>query len=137
VLKCHLYDPDLNPSYAELAAQYATAVVPARPQHPKDKAIVEGLVKILLRYVRFRYRRHRFTSLADINRALTESIERINDRRHTRFGISRRKRFETVEKAALKPLPLVEDVGEWKEAKLHADCYVYVDGDYYSAPHIH
>jgi transposase len=44
VLKCHLYDPDLNPGYAELARQYATSVVPARPEHPKDKAIVEGLV---------------------------------------------------------------------------------------------
>jgi transposase len=37
VLKCHIYDPDLNPGYAELAAHYATAVVPARPDHPKDK----------------------------------------------------------------------------------------------------
>jgi Mu transposase-like protein len=137
VLKCHLYDPDLNPGYAELAAQYGTAVVPARPAHPKDKAIVEGLVKILMRYVRFRYRRHRFTSLTEINRSLSECIERVNDRRHTRFGVSRRERFETVERAALKPLPLVDDAGEWKEAKLHADCYVYVDGDYYSAPHIH
>jgi len=36
VLKCHLYDPDLNPGYAALAAQYSTAVVPARPDHPKD-----------------------------------------------------------------------------------------------------
>src|SRR5579862_2739164 len=137
VLKCHLYDPDLNPGYAELAAQYGTAVVPARPNRPKDKAIVVGLVKILIRYVRFRHRHHRFTSLSEINRALTECIERINDRRHTRFGVSRRERFETLERGALKPLPLVDDGGEWKEAKLHADCYVYVDGDYYSAPHIH
>ena len=29
------------------------------------------------------------------------------------------------------------DCAEWKEAKLHADCYVYLEGDYYSAPHIH
>ena len=34
----------------ELAAHYATAVVPARPGHPKDKAVVEGLVRILMRY---------------------------------------------------------------------------------------
>ena len=59
VLKCHLYDPDLNPAYAQLAADYATAVVAARPGHPKDKAIAEGLVKILMRYLRFRYRRKR------------------------------------------------------------------------------
>jgi transposase len=38
VLKCHLYDPDLNPGYAQLASQFSTAVVPARPDHPKDKA---------------------------------------------------------------------------------------------------
>jgi hypothetical protein len=138
VLKCHLYDPDLNPGYAQLATDYATAVVPARADHPKDKAIVEGLVKILMRYVRFRYRRHRFTSLPEINRALAECIERINDRRHTRFGISRRERFQTVEKCALKPLPIGDvDCAEWKDAKLHADCYLYIEGDYYSAPHIH
>jgi transcriptional regulator with XRE-family HTH domain len=138
VLKCHLYDPDLNPAYAQLATDYSTAVVAARPGRPKDKAIAEGLVKILMRYVRFRYRRQRFTSLAEINRALAECIERINARRHSRFGVSRRERFETLERAALKPLPLHDvDCGEWKEAKLHADCYVVVEGDYYSAPHLH
>jgi transposase len=137
VLKCHIYDPDINPGYAELASQYATAVVPARPARPKDKAIVEGVVKILMRYVRFRYRHHRFISLTEINRALADCVERINDRRHRRFGVSRRERFETLERSALKPLPIVDDVGEWKEARLHADCYVFIDGDYYSAPHIH
>ena len=138
VLKCHLYDPDLNPGYAQLASQYATAVVPARPEHPKDKAIVEGLVKILMRYVRFRYRRTRFTSLAQINQALSECVERINARPHTRFGVSRRERFESVEKAALKALPLNDfDNGEWSVATLHADCYVLVEAVLYSAPHIH
>jgi transposase len=138
VLKCYLYDPDLNPGYADLAAQFSTSVVPARAKKPRDKAVAEGLVKILMRYLRFRYRRHRFTSLYEINRALAECIERINDRRHTRFGVSRRERFETIEKAALKPLPIGGvDCGEWKEAKLHSDCYVAVEGDYYSAPHIH
>ena len=138
VLKCHLYDPDLNPGYAQLASQYATAVVPARPDHPKDKAIVEGLVKLLMRYVRFRYRRTRFTSLQQINQGLAECVERINARRHTRFGISRRERFETLEKMALKILPAdASDGGEWKVATLHADCYVMVEAVLYSAPHIH
>lgn len=105
---------------------------------PRDKAIVEGLVKILMRYVRFRYRRQRFTSIGEINRALSECIERINTRRHSRFGISRRERFEAAERAALKPLPVNEvECAEWKEAKLHPDCYVCIEGDYYSAPHIH
>lgn len=138
VLKCHLYDPDLNPGYATLAVHYGASVVPARASHPKDKAICEGLVNILMRYLRFRYRRTRFTSLAQINQAITECVERINARCHTRFGVSRRERFESVEKAALKPLPSEAwDGGEWKSAPLHADCYVSVESDYYSAPHIH
>ena len=138
VLKCHLYDPDLNPGYAELAAHYGTAVVPARVGRAKDKAIVEGLVKILMRYVRFRHRRQHFTSLPQINLALKECVERINRRPHSRFGVSRRERFQSVDKAALKPLPATPfDVGEWKQVKLHPDCYVQLESAYYSAPHIH
>lgn len=138
VLKCHLYDPDLNPAYAEVAGHFSTALVPARAGHAKDKAVVEGLVKILMRYVRFRHRRQRFTSLPQINIALKECVERINDRAHSRFGVSRRERFESVEKSALKPLPGVPfDIGEWRQAKLHPDCYIHIDAVYYSAPHIH
>jgi len=138
VLKCHIYDPDLNPAYAELAAHYGTAVVPARPGHPKDKAIAEGMVKILMRYFRFRYRRHTLTSVGEINRALTECMDRINRKPHTRFRVSRLERFEKIERAALKPLPRVGfEVGEWKTAKLHSDCYIAIESAYYSAPHVH
>jgi transposase len=77
VLQCHLYDPDLNPDYAQLAIRYSTSVVSARPGHPKDKAIAEGLVKISVRYAPFRYRGARFTSLTQINEALGECVERI------------------------------------------------------------
>jgi hypothetical protein len=133
-----LYDPDLNEDYAHMAAHFSTAIVPARVRKPKDKAIVEGLVKILCRYFRFRFRHSRFTSIAEINRALMVCVERINDQQHRRFGVSRRERFDTIEKAALKALPTTEyDGGEWKDAKLHPDCFVAVEGDYYSAPHIH
>jgi len=138
VQKCHLYDPDLNPGYATLAVHYGASVVPARASHPKDKAICEGLVKILMRYLRFRYRRTCFTCLAQVNEALSQCVERINGQRHRRFGLSRQERFEAVEKAALKPLPTDEcDAGEWKTATLHPDCYLYIEGDYYSAPNIH
>ena len=75
------------------------------PATPKDKAVVEGLVKILMRYQRFRYRRHRFSSIAEVNEALAECVKRVNERRNTRFGLSRRERFEQLERAALKSLP--------------------------------
>src|SRR5581483_7198207 len=29
------------------------------------------------------------------------------------------------------------EYADWKDATLHPDCYVYIEGDYHSAPHIH
>ena len=42
VSKACRYDPELNPSYQQLAAHYAVAVMPARPYKPKDKAKAEA-----------------------------------------------------------------------------------------------
>ena len=106
VLKCHLYDPDLNPGYAQLGVHFSTAVVPARPGHPKDKAIVEGLGETADALPALPLSAHALhLTRARSTRRSSECIERINDRRHTRFGVSRRERFEALEKAALKPLP--------------------------------
>ena len=136
VSKCHLYDPDLNPNYTEMARHYETAIVPARPYRPKDKALVEGAVKIVMRLFRWRYRRRTFTSLAEIREALLETVNIINLKVHTRFKVSRRERFEEIERVKLKPLPSVgfESV-DVKDVVLHADCTVQIESIYYSAPH--
>jgi transposase len=138
VIKAHIYDPDLNPDYVELASHYGAAIVPARARHPRDKALVENAVGILMRYFRFIYRRRTFTSLAEINRALAEAVVKLNSKIHTRFKVSREERFKQLEKATLRPLPLEPySMSEWKTPTLHPDCTVSVDGNFYSAPHIH
>ncbi len=38
VTKACRYDPDLNPTYQEMAMHYGVGVVPARPHKPRDKA---------------------------------------------------------------------------------------------------
>jgi transposase len=38
VIKACLYEPQVNRSYAEMAAHYKCAVLPARPRRPRDKA---------------------------------------------------------------------------------------------------
>jgi transposase len=120
VKKVHRYDPDLNPDYVELASHYGAAILPARPRHPKDKALVENAVGIVMRYFQFLYRRHTFTSLSEINQALRGVIQRINEKPHTRFKISREERFQALERAHLKPLPLDPySLIEWKVLKLH------------------
>jgi transposase len=51
VTKACLYDPALNRTYADLARHYDTALVPARPHKPKDKAKVEGAVLLVERWM--------------------------------------------------------------------------------------
>lgn len=136
VIKTHLYDPDLNPEYKELAHHYGTAVVPARPYRPKDKALVEGAVKLVMRAFRWRYRRHTFTSLSEIKRALLQVTNDLNEKKHTRFKVSRNDRFK-AEKEHLKPLPVQPyESFQIKDATVHPDSTIQVEYQFYSVPHL-
>jgi transposase len=64
------YDPDINLSYAELAAHYGMAVIPARPRKPQDKAKVEVEVQIVERWMLAALRKQTFFSLHDLNSGL-------------------------------------------------------------------
>ncbi len=138
VIKAHLYDPDLNPMYTELARHYGTAVVPARVRRPRDKALAENGVGQLMRLYHWMYRGRRAHSLTEINERLKAVYDRINGKVHSRFKTSRKNRFEKNERPALKPLPEhpFEQVN-WKTATVHPDCTVSVESNYYSCPHIY
>ena len=43
VTKACFYDPAINRTYGDMASHYDTAIVPARPKKPKDKAKVEAV----------------------------------------------------------------------------------------------
>ncbi len=73
VIKACLYDPVINRTYADLAAHYGTAILPARPYKPRDKAKVEVGVLIAERWLLGRLRHVTFTSLADLNREHSKS----------------------------------------------------------------
>lgn len=136
VTKTHLYDPDINEAYRDMAKHYDTAIVPARPARPKDKALIEGAIKIVMNRFRWKYRNHTFASIAEINRALKTVTDEINHKEHTRFKVSRFERWKQHEKPKLKSLPGTPfEIIEWKEAKLHPDSHIFMEGAYYSAPH--
>lgn len=46
VLKADCYNPGLTRTYAEMAEHYGTAIRPARPRKPRDKAKVEVSVQV-------------------------------------------------------------------------------------------
>src|SRR6202789_2685045 len=49
VIKACLYDPQVNRTYAEMAAHYEAAILPARPRRPRDKTTIEQAVLIVER----------------------------------------------------------------------------------------
>ena len=51
VIKACLYEPQVNRTYAEMAAHYGTAILPTRPRRPRDKAKVEVAVLIVERWI--------------------------------------------------------------------------------------
>ena len=59
VRKTHRYTPDLNPAYQQMASYYQTAIIPARPYKPKDKAKAEVAVQIVERWIMARLLRNR------------------------------------------------------------------------------
>ena len=136
VTKACYYDPDINPNYAALAAHYGTAVLPARPYHPKDKSKAEVGVQIVERWILARLRHQKFFSLSELNEAIRGWLEVLNDKPFKKLPGTRRSSFETLDKPALKPLP--EYAYEYKtiqKAQVGLDYHVEVDARYYSVPH--
>jgi transposase len=130
------YEPDINPTYQDMARHYGTVVIPARIRKPKDKAKVEVGVQVVERWILARLRNRRFFSLAELNQAIREQLEKLNDRRMEHLGNSRRELFEELDRPALKPLPTEPyEFAVWKKAKVHIDYHVEFEKHYYSVPH--
>lgn len=132
----HRYEPEVHRTYAEMAAHYGTAVLPARPRRPRDKAKVEGSVLIVQRWILARIRNEKFFSLEALNERILELVEDVNGRVMRRYGASRRELFERLDRPALKPLPAEWFIiGEWRKARVNIDYHVDVDKRHYSVPH--
>jgi transposase len=126
----------INRTYADLAAHYDTAVVPARPHKPKDKAKVEGAVLLVERWILARLRNRQFFSLGDVNAAIRPLLDRLNDKVSRHLGASRRQLFERLDKPALKPLTVAPYVyAEWKKCRAGLDYHIAIDRHYYSVPY--
>lgn len=131
-----LYEPDLNPTYAEMADHYGTAVIPTRSRKPRDKAKVEGGVLIAQRWILAALRNHAFFSVQQANEAIAEKLEELNARKYQRLDESRRDFFEQLDRPALRPLPKKRyEYGEWSEPKVNIDYHVEVDKHFYSVPY--
>src|SRR5256886_4710445 len=119
IAKACFYEPTVNRTYAEMAAHYDTAIVPARPYKPRDKAKVEVAVLVATRWIIAKLRKRTFFSLAELNAAISIEVAALNARITRHLGASRKALFEELECPALKSLPAEPyTYAEWKECKL-------------------
>jgi len=135
VIKPDRFDPGLNRTYAEMAAHYDTAILPARPRRPRDKSKVEVAVQVAQRWILARLRNCTFFSLADLNVALRPLLDELNMRVMRGYGASRADLFATLDRPHLQALPeIAYAFARWKRCKVAPDYHVEVDSCWYSVP---
>lgn len=136
VIRPDRYEPDLNPEFAEMAAHYGCAVIPARVRKPRDKAKVEAGVLLVERWILAKLRNRTFFSLHEVNSAIAELLEQLNSRRLKMLSVSRHDLFVSLDQPALSPLPESRyHFGSWHSAKVNIDYHIAVEKHFYSVPY--
>lgn len=136
VTKACRYEPKINQTYADLAAHYGTAILPARPYKPKDKAKVENAVLVVERWILAKLRHHTFVGLSALNTTIRALLDDLNNRPFKKLPGTRASQFEAIDKPALKPLPARPyEMATFLATRVHMDYHVEVDKHYYSVPY--
>lgn len=130
------YEPQVNRTYEELAAHYGTVIIPARAGEPKDKAKVENAVLNAERRILAALRERQFFSLAELNQAIRQTLQALNERPFQKMPGCRRTLFEQLDRPALRPLPAARyELAQWQKATVNIDYHVQADWHLYSVPH--
>jgi transposase len=130
------YEPDLNPTYQEMAEYYGLAVIPARVARPRDKSKVEVGVQVVERWILARLRNRLFFSLAELNRAILKLLEELNHRQMEHLEKSRRELFEELDQPVLRSLPEKPfEYATTKTTRVNIDYHVEFEKHFYSVPY--
>jgi transposase len=130
------YEPGVSRMAQDCARHYGTAILPARPYHPQDKAKVEVGVQIVERWILARLRHRRFFSLGELNQAIAGLLVDLNQRPFKKLPGNRLSWFEAIDRPALRPLPAQPyEIAHFKRCRVNIDYHVEIDGHYYSVPH--
>jgi transposase len=135
ITRACFYEPLVNRTYADMASHYGTAVIPARPYKPRDKAKVEVGVQVVQRWILARLRNQRFFSLAELNQAIRGLVDDVNNRPMRGWGTTRRALYEQLDRPALRELPPTPyEYATWKRCRVNLDYHVEIDKHFYSVP---
>jgi transposase len=138
VTKSHRYEPTLNETFKDFAEYYGTTILPARVYKPKDKALVEGAVKIVYTSIYASLRDQEFFSIESLNEAIWRELEKLNNRKLNNRPYSRRELFNDIERDILKPLPEERyqiKESAWATVMKIGHVVLQKDKHYYSVPY--
>ena len=137
VTKAGKYQSTINKSLQGMALHYNTTIDPTRTYRPKDKALVEGAVKICYNSVFYEVQKHTYFSLAQLNAAIQRQLIKLNSRHLTNCDYSRKDQYDH-EKSHLNPLPTCRyEIKQYRIAKVQKMGYVLcsIYKNYYSVPY--
>lgn len=129
------YESELNEDFAAFAEHYGCTALPARVRRPKDKALVEGAVKLIYRTIYPMVEDREFYDLEGLNAAIRVALEIHNNAKLTGRNYSRREQYEEIERACMGPLnPIRFEVKKRSIATVQKNGYVRLEKHYYSVP---
>lgn len=137
VTKPGKYQSTINKSLQAMALHYGTTIDPTRTYHPKDKALVEGAVKITYNAIFYEVQKHTYFSLTQLNEAIQVQLRKLNARKLSNSDDSRQDRYH-LEKVHLNTLPTQRyQVKQYRKAKVQKMGYVLCSSyrNYYSVPY--
>jgi transposase len=92
-------------------------------------------VQVVQRWILARLRNRRFFSLAELNRAIRELVDQLNDRPMRAWGTTRRALFEQLDRPALQSLPPTPyEYADWKRCRVNLDYHIEIAKHFYSVP---
>ncbi len=82
ITKASRYEPEINSSFAQMAAHFDVVVIPARVRKPQDKAKVEAGERLATRWILAVLRKTTFFSLNEANDEVAKKLLRqLNDKK--------------------------------------------------------
>ena len=138
VTKSSRYEPTINETFADFAEHYGTTVLPARAYKPKDKALVEGTIRILYSRIYAILQEQSFTDLSELNEAIKPLLVQHNQTKFSHRPYSRANLFNEVEQQELFALPVHRyQIKEQSFATVMMNGHVCLGHDkhYYSVPY--
>ena len=127
----------LNANYEEFARHYRIAVVPARPGHPQDKALVENHVGFIKGRILIEMKKMTFHSIDEVNAWLKKEVEKLNNEPfQKKKSFTRKMLLEKIAKPMLSPLPKkkLEFIEDTFQFKVRDDYIILIDEHEYMVP---